>query len=287
MPIWKQLLLTLYYGGTQPVRWWNHRLAVLEGRVPVIILLWHRIADDRANEWTASNRMFARQVWWLKAHFELISLEEAQQRIRRGANYRPCASITFDDGYADNCRQAIPLLVNEGIPCTYFVTVRNVLDGEPFAHDVALGKPFAPNTLEELHAMAAAGIEVGVHSYTHADLGRINDHRRLHREVVAAGEELQQALGRPVRYFAFPFGQHANLSGEAFKLADGAGYEAICSSYGGLNFPGDDAFHLQRLAVDDNMIGLKNFATIDPRKLNIPRFAYETTAATGDHYQLK
>ncbi len=66
--------------------------------------------------------------------------------------------------------------------------------------------------------------------------------------MVAAGEELQAALGRPVRYFAFPFGLHANLNAAAFALARGAGYEAVCSGYGGFNFPGDDAFHLQRIA---------------------------------------
>ena len=82
-----------------------------------------------------------------------------------------------------------------------------------------MGHRFAPNTLEQLRAMAAAGIEIGAHAYTHADLGAITDPRVLHHEVVAAKEELQKALGRPVRYFAFPYGLHANLSPAAFALA--------------------------------------------------------------------
>ena len=277
MPLWKQLLLNVYYHASYPVRWWNHRCALAEDRVPVLVLFYHRVADDRANSWTMSNRMFARQIRWLQKHFELVSLEEAQRRVRRGANRRPCVSITFDDGYADNCREALPLLVKEGIPCTYFVTVQNALDGQPFAHDLAQGNRFAPNTIEELRAMAAAGIEIGAHTYTHADLGQVADRRQLHREVVSAGEELQQAIGRPVRYFAFPFGYPENLNREAFEMAYQAGYEAVCSAYGGFNFPGDDAFHLQRVGANDDMIGLKNWATVDPRKLRIPRFAYETT----------
>ena len=143
------------------------------------------------NPWTVSNAMFARQIGWLRAHFELISLDEAQRRIRAGHNPRPCVSITFDDGYADNCQRAIPLLVERRIPCTYFVTLHNVLTGEPFPHDLATGSDAPPNTLEQLRAMAAAGIEIGAHGCRHADLGAIRDPARLCDEVVAARDELR------------------------------------------------------------------------------------------------
>jgi len=275
VPIWKQLLLSLYYYGTCPLRRWNLRRAVAQRRVPIVVLYYHRVADDGANDWTISNRLFARHVRWLRSRLELISLEEAQRRIRSGKNARPCASITFDDGYADNCREAIPLLIKERIPCTYFVTLQNLLDGQPFAHDLAEGHMLAPNTPEQIRAMAAAGIEIGAHTRTHPDLAAITDPRRLEDEIAVAGEELQQAVGRPVRYFAFPFGLHAHLSQAAFEAAHRAGYEAVCSAYGGLNFPGDDPFHLQRIPADDVMIRLKNWTTLDPRKLATARFVYE------------
>ncbi len=281
MPLWKQLLLTLYYHGSYPIRRWNHRCAVAVGRVPIVVLYYHRIADDRANDWTVSNRTFARHVSWLQKRFELISFQEAQDRVRRGTNDRPCVSITFDDGYAENCHEAIPLLIKRRIPCTYFVTLQNVLDGEPFAHDLALGHPLPPNTVEELRAMADAGVEIGAHTYTHADLGSVTDPQQLRYEVVSAGEDLQEAVGRPIRYFAFPFGQHVNLTQAAFDLAYEAGYEAVCSAYGGFNFPGDDPFHLQRIPADQTMIRLKNWTTIDPRKLHTPRFHHEV-ARTSD-----
>jgi peptidoglycan/xylan/chitin deacetylase (PgdA/CDA1 family) len=276
MPFWKQLLLNLYYCGSHPLRLWNRCCAVAADRVPIAVLIYHRIADDQASPWTISNRTFARHVRWLAQHFDLLSLEDAQRLLRQGANCRPSVCITFDDGYADNCHQAIPLLIKEQIPCTYFVTAENVLDGCFFLHDLALGTRALPNTIEELKAMAAAGIEIGAHCYTHADLGRKLDCRELHYEIVSAKEDLEQALGRRVRYFAFPFGLRANLSSQAFALAHQAGYQAACSAYGGFNFPGDDHFHLQRIPVDDNIIGMKNWTTLDPRKLNTVRFVYQT-----------
>lgn len=250
----------------------RRRAYVLAGRMPVVVLFYHRVADDFAGGWTVSNRTFARQILWLKRHFEFIPLDEAQQIIRSGENRRPCVSITFDDGYADNCHEAVPLLIKERIPCTYFVTARNVLEGVPFPHDVAAGHPLPPNSLDQLRAMAAAGIEIGAHTYTHPDLGRLSDPDKLRREIITAGEALADAIGRPMRFFAFPFGQHRNITPAAFHMAREAGYDAVCSAYGGYNFPGDDPFHIQRIAGDPWTIRLKNWTTIDPRKLAIRRY---------------
>jgi len=126
--------------------------------------------------------------------------------------------------------------------------------------------------------MAAAGVEIGAHSYSHADLGRLSDPERLRVEVVEARDQLQAAVGCPIRYFAFPYGQRANLSRQAFDLAAAAGYDAACSAYGGFNLPGQDGFHLQRIVVDTSTIRLKNWVTGDPRKRNLPRPAWEPPA---------
>ena len=141
MRIYKQLLLTAYYYGTLPCRGWVNARAAKAGQAPILVLFYHRIADEQANAWTTTNDQFARQIGWLAKRFDLVSLQEAQQRICSGWNNRPALSITFDDGYAENCLHALPLLVKQRIPVTYFVSTRNVLEGVPFPHDVARGKP--------------------------------------------------------------------------------------------------------------------------------------------------
>ena len=112
--------------------------------------------------------------------------------------------------------------------------------------------------------MADAGIEIGAHTYSHPDLGKLTDPAVLQRDLVAAREELRAALGRPVRYFSFPFGMHANLSCRAFALAAQCGYEGVCSAYGGYNYPGDDPFHLQRIPAVCEMLRMKNWLTCRP-----------------------
>ena len=158
------------------------------------------------------------------------------------------------------------------IPCTYFVTLGNVLNGKPFPHDLAQGNRFPAQ-----HARAAPRDGRG----RDRDRGpRLHPRRPGPSDRPAAAsprnrrsrqDDSKRSSADPVRYFAFPFGQHANLSPGAFQLAREAGYEAVCSAYGGYNFPGDDPFHLQRIHVDDDMIRLKNRATVDPRKTRTPR----------------
>ena len=271
MRSWRTLLLNMYYYGSYPWRIRAARRRCADGRAPAIVLFYHRVANDQPNPWTISPAAFARQIRWLKRHFDMVSLSETQRRIRSGFQTRPSVTVTFDDGYADNCRFAFPLLFDEQVPFAYFVTTHNILTGEPFGHDVARGCPLAPNTVAQIRDLAQAGVEIGAHTRTHADLGRVYELDRLYDEVVTGREELEVLSGAEVRYFAFPFGQYANLNRTAFQMAREAGYAGVCSAYGGFNFPGDDGFHLQRIPTDEHLIRLKNWVTVDPRKLRAVR----------------
>ena len=270
----RSLLLWTHYYASAGDRWWYRRRAAAAGKMPITILMYHRIADDRANTWTTSTAVFRRQIDWLQRHMELVSLAEAQRRLRNGVNHSRCACITFDDGYAENCRAAIPLLIRRRIPCTYFVTLHQVLSGEPFLQDRQPGPQFAPNTPAQLRAMAAAGIEIGSHCYHHTDLGAVSRPEQLYQEVVVAGRELAALVGHPVRYLALPFGRLPRLNPAAFRLAYAAGFEGVCSATALYNLPGDDWFHLKRINGDDEMARFCNWLTIDLRKLHGPQFCW-------------
>ncbi len=272
---WRQTLVAGYYAATLPYRKLSMRRRCAARCAPVVSLFYHRIADDQASPWTQSFQTFAAQMQWLRQNFDMVSLAEAQRRLREG-NPRPAVHITFDDGYAANCERAIPYLIAHDIPCTYFVTIGYIQRGVPFPHDVQRNRPLAINTVDQLREMALAGIEIGAHTRTHADLGKITLADQLFDEVVTAGDELQQLVGQRVRYFAFPYGLPQNLNVDAFQLAREAGYEAVCSAYGGYNFPGDDPFHIQRIPVEDCLAPMINRVMLDPRKIWAPyRFEYQ------------
>jgi peptidoglycan/xylan/chitin deacetylase (PgdA/CDA1 family) len=266
MPLWRRSLVHAFYAATYPYRALAAQRQSARGQAPVALVLYHRVDNDWANLWTISRVEFERQIDWLERHYDLVDFEEAQRRIRCGYNERPTVHVTFDDGYAVNCEHAIPLLVKRQIPCTYFVTIDHVMSGEPFSHDLEHGNQFAPNTIEQLRAMADSGIEIGAHTATHADIGQMDDKATMYREIVESAERLRDALERPVRYFAFPFGRRECLHPAAIQMCYDAGFEAVVSAYGGRNMPGGDSYHLTRLPVDGPLIRLKNWMTGDPRR---------------------
>lgn len=266
MQWWNKLALNAYYFATLPVRRREATQRAARQREPVRILFYHRVADEIANNWTIGSRAFADQIDWLRERFDLVSVSEAQRRIASGRNRLPTACITFDDGYADNQQFAIPLLLKHRIPFTYFVCTNHVLRGTPFPHDQQAGQPLGVNTPDQVRQLADAGVEIGAHTRTHANLGGNLPHEQLVSEIKGAKDDLERIIGRPVRYFAFPYGQHANLSAAAFRIAAEAGYAGVCSAYGGYNFPGDNPFHLRRFHADNQFIRFVNWMTVDPRK---------------------
>ncbi|MCA9150228.1 MAG: polysaccharide deacetylase family protein [Planctomycetales bacterium] len=263
--------IAAYYLATLPLRRLAIRRAERQGLAPILVLFYHRVADTHPNGWTISRDGFAEQLEWLRQHVELISLAEAHRRIAVGRNSKLAACITFDDGYADNCDFALPLLLSSGVPCTYFVTTQNSLEQKPFAHDVLAGTPVLPNTREQIVELARDGIEIGAHTRTHCDLGRIKGSAELYDEIAGSGDDLADWLARPIRFFAFPFGLPGNLSPSALHVAQQAGYQAVCTAYGGYNLPGQNAFQILRFHADPDMWRFKNWMSVDPRKYRLHR----------------
>ena len=240
-----------------------------------MILFYHRVADDHPNPWSMTDADFDEQISWMQDNFDMVSLEECQRRISSGHNTRPTLSITFDDGYAENCNFAIPMLVKRKIPVTYFVTTHHTTNNVPFPHDVDLGQPLPPNTIESLRAMANSGVEIGGHTRTHPDLASITDPDQLFDEVITATKEMESLIGKPIRYFAFPFGRVEHLNPIVFKMLKENGIIGVCTTQGGVNDIGGDTFNLQRIHGDPIFARMKNWLTGDPRLQKIEKYDWE------------
>ena len=231
------------------------------------VLFYHRVADSFPNPWTISTAEFERHVDFCRERFELVSLSEVQARCRAGFNSSPTVTFTFDDGYSENCRSAIPLLIRHQIPCTYFVTLDHVLTGKPFTHDLDRRQPLPINSVDELRAMADGGIEIGLHARSHFDFSRPITATQLRREIVDAAAELADLVRRPIRYFAFPYGLPKHLAPVAIEAVREAELEGYCSAYGAYNFPDQDPFHIRRIHGDPDFAPFRNWLTFDSRKV--------------------
>ncbi|MEO1615925.1 MAG: polysaccharide deacetylase family protein [Planctomycetota bacterium] len=268
MSHWRTIAMNAYYYGSLPTRPLLRHWLGRRGTAPLGVLFYHRIADNHPNDWTMSNDGFRQQMMWLKQHVDLVSLDELQQRLRSGKNDRVAIAITFDDGYAENCDQAIPLLVDQEIPATYFVALDFIVNGKAFPHDVKHGQPLAANTPHQIREMAAAGISIGAHTRTHCDVGAIDDAASMRDEIVSARNELEDLAGTSVTHFAFPYGMPANLSRAAEWLCRQEGLHGVCSAFGAYNHPGQDPFHIRRFHADPEFTRFLNWTTVDARKLS-------------------
>ena len=65
---------------------------------------------------------FEQQMRELAEHHRCIPLAEAVEELRQGSATPPSVTVTFDDGYRDNLRVALPILEKYGIPATIYVT---------------------------------------------------------------------------------------------------------------------------------------------------------------------
>src|SRR4029453_18503244 len=77
---------------------------------------------------------FERQVAFLARRFDLVDLDAALARARRGGGRggrRPPVVITFDDGYRDNAVHAVPILARHGVPATFYVVAGSVWPEAP------------------------------------------------------------------------------------------------------------------------------------------------------------
>jgi len=64
-------------------------------------------------------------------------LSDAITRLRRGTLPSCAVSITFDDGYADNAENALPLLQKYAITATFFIA-SGFIDGGRMWNDTVI-----------------------------------------------------------------------------------------------------------------------------------------------------
>jgi peptidoglycan/xylan/chitin deacetylase (PgdA/CDA1 family) len=91
------------------------------------ILTYHRFPkhdgsepfDDGVIDTTA--QQFEEQLLCLKRHFTFVGMDELCAFAAGATLPRNSVAITFDDGYLDNCEQALPILRRHAIPATFFI----------------------------------------------------------------------------------------------------------------------------------------------------------------------
>lgn len=87
------------------------------------ILIFHRVLSepDPLFPGELDEVRFGEIIAWINQWFQVLSLEEAVDCLARQSLPARAACITFDDGYADNATNALPILKRHEVPATFFI----------------------------------------------------------------------------------------------------------------------------------------------------------------------
>lgn len=98
----------------------------------VLCLLYHRVnlEPDPVYHLTVTPQNFEEQMGYLKDHYPILRFEEDWTKPGEDG-----VAITFDDGYADNYKYALPILEKYRVPATIFVSTGYVGGGQEYWWD--------------------------------------------------------------------------------------------------------------------------------------------------------
>lgn len=190
------------------------------------ILTYHSL-DDSGSVVSVSPQGFTRQMAVIAAeNYRGITLSEAISHRRLSGEWPDkCVVITFDDGFRNFYDEALPVLKELKFRATIFVVSdfmgkRNDWEVPP----TGLGSKELLSWAQ-LEETSNLGFEVGSHTRTHTDLRRLS-REQVRSEIRWSQIEIENRLGKPVKSFAYPFGEVTQASVECLEET----FESACTT---------------------------------------------------------
>lgn len=217
---------------------------------PVPILLYHSVSDQRSEKfarWSVSPTMFEDQMRAIRdGGFTPLTVTDFVRLREPGSAGLPARPvlITFDDGFADNYENALPILQKYGFPATLYVVTGYVgRTSEWLAHADESDRRML--TWAKVAEMDAAGVEIGAHTQTHRALD-VLPAQTAWDEITRSKTELEQHLGHGISSFAYPHGFHG---GAVARMVQKAGFDNACAVKEAMSSTTDLRFALARMFV--------------------------------------
>lgn len=187
-----------------------------------VVLMYHgfcteRRDDDPENLFVPIAR-FEEQLSWLAENgWTALTLDQYLE-VRAGARPpgRKTVLITIDDGYPSVAELAAPVLARHAVPALLYVPaglLGSTAEWLPSPADEPILDAADLRRVSE-----TAPVEIGLHGWDHQDMTTLTA-AELVRHTRHGREVLTEALGAPIRSFAYPYGSHDAASRAAVRDA--------------------------------------------------------------------
>ena len=129
-------------------------------RKKLFILIYHRVLEepDDMHPWEIDKKTFSWQMALIAKYFNVMAFDEAIERMYSDTLPPRAMCITFDDGYADNFTNALPILLKNKLSAIFFIA-SGYLNG---------GRMWNDSVIESLRVMQANRLnltEIGLDTY--------------------------------------------------------------------------------------------------------------------------
>lgn len=210
------------------------------------ILMYHHINPFfKSNPYNVTPKIFAEQMDWLEANnYNVITYDEFYHALTNGLPLptNPVV-ITFDDGFRDQYEYALPILKSHNFTAMFFIYTN-------------LTKAADGMNWEMLNELVASGMEIGDHTASHAFLPALSG-ERLEYEIAESRAILEDHLGIPIQYFAYPGGSYTPATIEA--LQKDVYLSAVTVHHSVFHEYGSSPFEVRRIHIDNDMQSFVRF----------------------------
>jgi peptidoglycan/xylan/chitin deacetylase (PgdA/CDA1 family) len=222
--------------------------------VDVPILMYHRIDVVKPSLPAITQRLtvdpgvFERQLEWLRAHgWHTITQRQLFDALEHGGPLpsKPIV-LTFDDGYRDVFGKAMPILTRLHMRATAYVITGRISGPDPSFLTWGMVK-----------GLERRGFDIGSHTVHHLELPGLSDAAAM-QELTDSRHALEQHLGQPVQWFAYPAGAE---DPRTVALVRAAGYVLAVTTHPGATQRAQAPLELHRFEVLDST-GVSGLASL-------------------------
>jgi|SRR3989344_7213268 len=222
------------------------------------IVLYHRVAKTGLDPHflCVEPEVFREQLKFFKENFNIMPLGQIVKWIKEGKLKHNSLAITFDDGYADNLHNALPILKELNVPATIFVTSEYIDSSKPFYWDIEVQPQYRGKSLtsQELIQLANSSlIEISAHTMTHPKLKTLSL-KGQEIEIKTSRESIEKIIGKPLIGFAYPFGGLDSFDRNTIEIIKAAGFSYACANIHERVTNNSDLFALPRFIARNQSI---------------------------------
>jgi len=205
------------------------------------IFCFHRVVPSKTfNRLSINQKRFSVTTTYFDSFISLIkelgyedsSLNEIISD-RKENNKRNKFHITFDDGYKDNLIHAEPILRKHNISATFYITTSMLEKGNksklPYLSLADSKKDYLSTADLSDFVSRSDKYNFGGHSHTHQVLSQVK-HKELKNEIFLPKKILEDAIGKEIYDFAFPFGGENEFNQKVIDVLKDSGYKTSVTS---------------------------------------------------------